>query len=289
LLLAKILKLRHNRGMSIKAVLFDLDDTLVEEVASAEAAFLATCEIAFQEYGIEPQALHRAVRRESRELWHRSPARAYCLTVGISSWEGLWARFDGDDPNLETLRAWSPTYRRESWRRALAAYGVDDRAFVDRLAATFPRERRALHTVYPDVEPVLQDLGKSFRLALLTNGAPDLQREKLGGSKLAPYFYAVIVAGEVGVGKPDPRVFALTLERLSVCPEEAVMVGNSLRSDIAGAQRAGLKAIWVNRSGQAPSDEVVPDAQIANLDELGDILSGLTDSLGHLADPRQET
>ena len=221
--------------MAIKAILFDLDDTLLVEVASAEAAFLATCALAQGRYGVDPQALCHTVRGKARELWHAAPARSYAVVIGISSWEALWAQFLGDDPNLRALRAWSSTYRRESWARALVDHGIDDPPFAERLSETFPRERRARHVVYPDAEPVLKEARKTFRLALLTNGVPDLQRSKLAGSGLEPYFDAVVVSGEVGVGKPDPRLFALALDRLGVLPEEAVMVGNSLRSDVAGA------------------------------------------------------
>ena len=77
----------------MKALIFDLDDTLVVEEASAEAAFLETCELAKVRYGINPQDLHATLRQTCRNLWHDSPARAYCLEIGISSWEGLWARF----------------------------------------------------------------------------------------------------------------------------------------------------------------------------------------------------
>ena len=173
------------------------------------------------------------------------------------------------------MRAWAPTYRRESWTRALVEHGIDDPPFAERLAQTFPRERRARHVVYPDVGPALQEARKTYRLALLTNGAPDLQREKLAGSGLEPCFDVVIISGEAGVGKPDPRLFALALGRLDVSLEEAVMVGNSLRSDIAGAQGAGIKAIWLNRAGKALDRAIVPDAQIAGLGELERALSTL--------------
>jgi putative hydrolase of the HAD superfamily len=259
--------------VAITAVLIDLDDTLVVEEASAEASFLATCALAEERYGIDAQELHQCVRQIARELWHRSPARAYCVSVGISSWEALWARFLGQDPNLRTLRAWVPIYRSESWSRALAKCGVDDDwAFVELLAETFRRDRRARHVVYDDVEPALQALRKSYRLALITNGAPDLQRTKLAGSGLEPYFEHILVAGEVGVGKPDPAIFGLALERLGVKAKEAVMVGNSLRSDIGGAQGADIRAIWLNREAKALHGEVEPDAEIVSLEELCDVL-----------------
>jgi putative hydrolase of the HAD superfamily len=70
----------------LKAIILDLDDTLVVEEASAEAAFLETCELARQHYGVDPAALHASVRRICRNLWHQAPGRAYCVEIGISSW-----------------------------------------------------------------------------------------------------------------------------------------------------------------------------------------------------------
>ena len=116
--------------MPITAVLFDLDETLVMEQASNEAAFLATCELARRRYGIDPQALTQSVRQRARELWRASPTIDYCLSIGISSWEGLWARFLGDDPGLRALREWAPAYRLEAWSGALADHRVHDAALA---------------------------------------------------------------------------------------------------------------------------------------------------------------
>ena len=258
--------------MAIAAVLFDLDETLVEEESSVDAAFLAACAIARERHGIDPRALHRAVRERARQLWRGASTIGYCRAIGISSWEGLCGRFLGDDPNLEALREWTPTYRRQAWARALADHGVEDMAFAERLAEAFREERRSRHVLFPDTEPTLTDLRRTHRLALVTNGAPDLQREKIRGAKLAPYFDATVVSGEVGVGKPDPRVFTLALDQLSVPPETAVMVGDSLSRDVVGAQQVGLRAVWVNRSGADPGDDARPDAQVADLRELRKVL-----------------
>lgn len=259
--------------MSITTILFDLDDTLMVEEAAAEAAFLAASEHARERYGIAPQELHQTLRQRARELWHASPARAYCVAVGVSSWEGLWARYTGDNPNLWTLRAWAPFYRREAWARALADHGVRDAALAEELAEAFPVERRARHIVYPDVLPALQSLRLNYRLGLVTNGLSDLQREKIHGGGLAPYFETIIISGDLGFGKPDPRIFHVALGQLNVSPKETVMIGDSLKRDIVGAQQAGLAGIWINRRLVEPEKEVQPDAQIANLSELRDALA----------------
>ena len=73
--------------MAIRSILFDLDDTLVIEGASADAAFLATCARAHEKYGIDPEALHQTVRHHAGELWRASPTITYCRAIGVSSWK----------------------------------------------------------------------------------------------------------------------------------------------------------------------------------------------------------
>jgi len=250
------------------SLVFDLDDTLVVEKASAEAAFLRTFELARQRYSLDPAALHATLRQTCRSIWHNAPARAYCVEIGISSWEGLWAAFHGRDENLQILRAWAPTYRRESWLRTLREHGVDDEAFAVELAETFPARRRELHVVYDDVRPTLEYFGRSHRLGLLTNGAPDLQREKIEGAGIARYFDDIVISGDVGVGKPNRRIYEIMLSRLKARPDQAVMIGNSLSSDVAGPQGVGIKSIWLNRAGDALRDGVVPDLEVSNLNEF---------------------
>ena len=258
--------------MATRSILFDLDDTLVVEVASAKAAFLATCKRAYEQYDIVPEALYQTVRDHARHLWRASATITYCRTIGISSWEGLWARFLGEDPNLKCLRTWAPTYRRETWFRALADHGISDLRFAEQLSDIFLLERRARHVVFSDVESTLTNLRSIYQLALVTNGVPDLQREKIQSTGLAQYFDVILISGEVGIGKPDSEIFLQALEDLAALPTESVMVGDSLNRDILGAQHAGIKGVWLNRSGSAPTNQVTPDAQIRSLSQLHDWL-----------------
>lgn len=263
--------------MAIRNILFDLDDTLVVEGASADAAFLTTCERAYEKHGVTPEALHQSVRYHARQLWRASATITYCRAIGISSWEGLWARFLGSDPNLKRLRAWAPTYRREAWFHALTDHGVSDLSFAEQLSDIFLSERRKRHVVFSDVEESLTGLRRIYQLALITNGAPDLQREKIQGTNLARFFDAILISGEVGVGKPDCRIFKLALDALAASPSETVMVGDSLTRDILGAQRAGLRGIWLNRSENDTTSQVTADVQITSLSQMVQLLPTLTD------------
>ncbi|MHC4745128.1 MAG: HAD family hydrolase [Planctomycetota bacterium] len=257
----------------MKTLIFDMDDTLIVEEPSAGAAFEIACGFAAERKGLDADELHKNIRRCCRKIWHNSPARPYCVDIGISSWEALWAQFHGDNENLRILADWASTYRRNSWRDALAECGVeDDGTLAAQLAEIFIRERRKIHIVYDDVVPVLEHFRQRCKLGLMTNGAPDLQRRKLEGSGLEHFFDTVVISGEVGVGKPDTRIFQIALDRLSAEPEAAAMIGNRLDSDIAPALELGMTAIWLNRDDQEADDSIIPTAEIPDLTKLKDIL-----------------
>jgi phosphoserine phosphatase len=258
-----------------QTLLFDLDDTLIVEEPAAVAAFAATAAHATGHHELDPAELARAARARARELWRAAPTHPHCLRVGISSWEGLWCRFEGDEPAVAALRAWSPTYRREAWRLALADAGVHDDELAAELGETFGRERRRRHETFADVVATLELARRSHRLGLITNGASCLQREKLEASGLAGYFEVVVVSGDLGIGKPDPTVFDHAVARLDADPRETTMVGDSLVKDVDGARAAGLRGVWLNRL-RAPRPADRPDLiEIAGLDALLPAIAGL--------------
>jgi len=250
-----------------------MDDTLVVEVASAGAAFLTACELAREKYGVDPDALHQTIRQTARKIWYAAPTHPYCKSIGISSWEGLWARYEGPGPDLKALRKFAPTYRHQSWLDALKEFDIDDPAFADALAETFQTERRKLSVIYPDVEPVLTELAEKYRLALISNGAPDLQQYKLDSSGLEHYFETVVISGVVGIRKPEPGIFHILLDKLQLKADETIVIGNGRNTDILGAQRANIKAIWLNRDNSDYDSDIVPEYQIKNLTQLPKLLN----------------
>jgi phosphoserine phosphatase len=259
----------------IRAVLLDLDDTLIVEEAAAVATFAATAAVAAARHPIDAGALAQDAQARARELWRAAPTYPYCERIGISSWEGMWCRFEGEAGDVPALRRWAPDYRREAWRRALADHGVVDDQLADELAERFGAERRERHETFADAEPALDALASRYGLALLTNGASCLQREKLAASGLADRFDAVVVSGEVGTGKPDAVMFGHAVDALGVERDEAVMAGDNLLKDVDGAISAGLHAVWVDRRGEPrPADR--PD--LLAVRDLGD-LPALVDSL----------
>ncbi len=226
-------------------------------------------------HDVDPDRLAVAARTRARELWRAAPTYPYCRRVGISSWEGLWCRYEGDGPETGRLREWPPTYRREAWRLALADQDVNDSALASELGERFAAERRARHQVFADVTPTLRELTSSHPVAVVTNGASCLQREKLSASGLADLIPIVVVSEDLSTAKPDPVVFQAAVAKLYV-DSDAVMIGDSIEKDINGALSAGLRAVWVNRATRPRPDALPRDVQaVTSLTELPRVLARL--------------
>ena len=261
--------------MPPRAVLFDLDNTLVMEDAATFAAVRSTCAVASSRAGADADALFAALLLVAEKLWKGSPALAYADRMGIWWGEGLWGEFRGEASELGALRAFVPGFRRAVWSEALTAIGVSEETLAQELAETYRTARRARQLVDAEAEPILDALARDHRLALVSNGAPDVQREKLAGTTLGRYFGAIVISCEVGFGKPDRRIFEIALERIGENAHETVMVGDSLARDVAGAHAAGIRAVWIDRHLWAGEGGPAPDARIESLSELPAALAAL--------------
>src|ERR1700735_3202737 len=138
--------------MKVRAVIFDLDETLIEEETSNDASALAAGEIAQARRGVDRVALLAALRRRSRELVLAGPLIDYCREIGISAREALWGSFTGDDSSLVQLRQWMPTYRMRSWTAALGEVGIDDPTLAAEIAEFFVIDRSRRHVVFAESE-----------------------------------------------------------------------------------------------------------------------------------------
>ncbi|MCE9588080.1 MAG: HAD family hydrolase [Verrucomicrobia bacterium] len=262
--------------MAIRALLFDLDDTLAVDEAVSHETFAHVAAVASARFEAEPTRFATDSMAIARSLWAEGGSRPFCRSIGISAFECLWGGFAGDSPELTALRDWATAYRVEVFAKSLTAQGriaSEDAAVM--LSLEFAATRRARQRLLPGARELMTELATFYKLALLTNGAPDLQREKIAASGLESFFQAIVVSGEHGIGKPKPEIFHHLLSELGVSPDEAVMVGNSLERDIAGARNAGIRSIWIRVPGSEEQAEVTPDHTITNLAEIPAILKEL--------------
>jgi putative hydrolase of the HAD superfamily len=139
---------------------------------------------------------------------------------------------------------------------------VADRLLTD-YRAGFPRACR----LFPDAIPTLSSLRDSgLKLGLITNGSLRMQSSKLQCLDLSSTFDTVLISDAEGVSKPDARIFLRALERLDVEPAAAAFVGDNPEVDVAGARAAGMRAIW--RRHPRHSGTVEADAVIDQLEDL---------------------
>lgn len=229
-------------AMPTRAVVFDLDDTLIVEVSTAMTSFreaLATLP------GVDPDASELEALEAVRSVWTTGADHALAVGLGFASWEGLWSTFSGNHPSLAGLEAWAPTYRTEAWSAVGAVVGVDDRDLLDAAADTFEEAQRRGHPVIRGMRDVLAGVAGRHPVGLITNGPSDIQRLKLEQSGLSGAFDREVISGELGIGKPDPAVFLGLLDGLGADPAASVMLGDSWERDVLGGLGAGMSAVWI--------------------------------------------
>ncbi|WP_042350617.1 HAD family hydrolase [Bacillus massiliigorillae] len=259
----------------VKAVFFDLDDTLLWDHKSISEAFRATCEYAQEKVGVDADKLEEAVREAAQQLYASYETYEFTKMIGINPFEGLWGNFGDDTLEFPKMKEIVPGYRKDAWTQGLKAIGIDNEEFGAELAERFPQERRKSPILYEETFQVLDKLKGEYALLLLTNGSPELQNTKLEITpELVPYFDKIVISGDFGKGKPDVKIFEHALEIMNVTKDEAIMVGDNLMTDVLGASRAGIKSVWINRHDKE-RNEVVPTYEIKHLEELFTILDDL--------------
>ena len=216
-----------------RAILFDLDDTLIRAYAQPEDAWrrLLTAFAAHLD-AHDAETIERvrvAVMDEARAFWSDSHAAA--------KWR------------LDIAGA-----RRLSVRRGLARLGRADEALADRIADAFTKMRRDEYKLYPDAHATVDALRQAgVKLALVTNGAAETQRDKIMRFDLGHRFDHIQIEGEFGQGKPELAVYRHALERLEVDAGDAWMVGDNYEWEVVAPQRLGMCGIWYD-----PFDAGVP-------------------------------
>jgi putative hydrolase of the HAD superfamily len=228
----------------VQALSFDLDETLLDG-SRLQETIRQTCTELAKETRLDANQIFEANSKAWNNYW---PEVEQQWTLG---------RISGAEVSLEV------------WRRTLLTCGRDDESLSKLALANHSRHRRNALRLFDDVKPALDVIKPRFRLALITNGASDTQRGALRLLGIKQVFDSVVISGEVGVAKPDPSVFAHALKELGVKKEAVWHVGDSLRTDVAGALHAGLTAVWLNRAGVRREDrDPKPHLEIQSLSEL---------------------
>lgn len=123
---------------------------------------------------------------------------------------------------------------------------------------------------FPDATETLNHLKSKYSLGIITNGHSNIQNQKIDHTKIRPFFDDIIVSGEVSIEKPDEKIFQMSCSNLKIKSSECVYVGDNYKNDVVGAHNAGMYPIWfTNDPKQIPYEN---SNKIQSLSELIDIL-----------------
>ena len=226
---------------------FDLDDTIISFNAIAVPLWRELSEVYCQQTGdFQAQQLFEAILRAANWYW-------------------------GDRERHREGRLDIANARRQIVKHAFRELGADGERDAYALADEFSTKRIERITMFPGARETLEALTqRGIRLVLITNGDAEGQNAKIDRFQLRPYFEQVFVEGEVGFGKPDPRVYQLALETMQMSPQNVWMVGDNLEWDVGAPQKFGIYGIWndYRNKGLPESSDVLPDRIINSISEL---------------------
>jgi putative hydrolase of the HAD superfamily len=221
--------------MSIRAIFFDLDDTLCHTSGSRRqrAEIAARYLVEHDPRLVAGELVERILEPVSDSGWPRG-VNALLEDLGL----------------LET----------PAGRRAHGAWFFED--CEDLVAA------------YEGCLDMLGMLSERYILGVITNGPPEIQRRKYDALRVEAHFRPdlFLPSGAIGYHKPDPRIFRHALKLAGVAADEAIMIGDWPEADIVGAQRAGMRGVWFNPEERRAPPGIVPDATISCYADLPALL-----------------
>ena len=221
--------------MLYDAILIDADDTLFDFRGAEKNAIGAI----IQQLGILDEAAPQVYHRLNRACWEA---------------------FERGEVTQAELRV-------RRFRDFLKHYGLD--ADPQEVGEAYTEALSHQSLLLPGALEAVRAVAAQLPVAVVTNGIPKVQHGRMDPSPLRKHLSAFIISGELGVQKPDPRMLYAALEALGgVDPSRALMVGDSLTSDIQGGVNAGLDTCWFNPGHAENPGKVSPTYEIASLEEL---------------------
>lgn len=243
--------------MTVKGVIFDLGSTLIEfhgewndvmwRGARDQVDYLNA-------HGLQLDT--EAFLRRHREL----------IMLFIEKGQQDWIEYSSD----------------KALKMALEEFGHPDvpQDVIDGSLAVLYAYGESLWQPFPDTYATLNTLRDAgYKLGIVSNARDGANvRRLIDGAKLWPWFDPVLISAEVGVRKPNPRIFKAVLDQWGIAPDEAVMIGDMLGADVLGAKNVGMRSVWATMqadraANEAHLDTLIPDATIASLSELPPLLA----------------
>jgi putative hydrolase of the HAD superfamily len=229
-----------------RALLLDLDDTILDDSGCGEECWAeAAIEVETLVPGLTADVLQLAIQ-EYASWWWSDPER------------NRRGRLELRSATAEVVRG---SLDRLGFKNQDAAVMIANK-YRD-----LKEERARLHD--GALETLEWARSQGILLGLMTNGAGSAQRLKIERFGLEPFFGHMVIEGEYGYGKPDPRVYQGLMDALNVGPSDTWAVGDNLEADVRGAMRAGIHGVWVDRHDRGITDDGPrPDRVIRELRDL---------------------
>jgi len=230
----------------IKTVLFDLDDTIFDFSRAEHSAISQT----FRELGIDPTD-------EVISLYSR---------INQEQWERLQRNeIDRDEVRIGRFR------------RLFAILGID--ADAVNTQRVYEYNLGSYHYYIDGAEDLLKALYKRYDLYIVSNGTTSVQDRRIAASGIAKYFKDIFISERVGYNKPSVEFFNFCIDRIKDFDKDsAIIIGDSLTSDILGGKNVGIKTCHYQRAGvleRGASCDIIPDYRVNSLDEIISLLEKL--------------
>lgn len=223
----------------IEYIFFDLDDTLFD-FKKAERIALAE---ALEEFGVQPT--DKILSRYSE--------------INISQWK-----------LMELGKLTRDEVKVKRYRLLFDELGIDLQP--EKVTALYEKKLGIGHYFIDGAEEIIKSLFGKYRLYIVSNGATKVQESRIADSGITKYFENIFISQDIGYDKPDIRFFEHCFGSIDgFSKDKAIIVGDSLSSDIQGGINAGIKTVWFNPHNNI-SDTVKPDFEITSLKELFKIL-----------------
>lgn len=218
-----------------KSIFFDLDHTLWDFDTNSRE----TLEELYDNYQLEKRGI------TSFKAFH---------TVFNEVNSDLWSLYDKGLIKGDVIRA-------ERFKRVLAPFQITDEELIGKLSHEYLYICPRKGVLLPGALDTLNYLNEKYSLSLITNGFDDVQHLKLASGKISHYFKHVVTSQQAGHKKPAREIFDYALGLHAHQASEAIMIGDNLETDIAGAQNAAVDAVFYNPQGidhqQNPNHEII--------------------------------
>jgi putative hydrolase of the HAD superfamily len=229
---------------SIKHIFFDLDNTLWDFDSNSKKTIFEL----IQEFNLSekcsclPESFYKTYLRVNEDLWKLYRKQAI---------------------TKEELRS-------SRFTNTMLYFGYDDKKLGLMLEENYISRSPQQKMLVEDTIEILDYLVQKYQLHIITNGFKEIQYIKLENCNIKKYFNNIFISEEIGVNKPDARIFEFAINHVSASKNEALMIGDDWDADVVGAQQFGMKSIYLNIKSIGAENKLVP--QIHKLIQLKELL-----------------